>query len=68
MTPITILRLAVHCPECGATPKLRTSNEWVEFLKKVKVDPERFVESYQCHIRSCNTTYDIQVKHFHFAA
>lgn len=68
MAGVTVLRLNVHCPECGAPPKLRTCSEWVDFVKDLEVDPERLVQTYECHIRSCGEVYEIRVKHFHCAA
>lgn len=61
-----LLRLAVRCPSCGAKPRLRMPA--TERLRWEHEDPVRVVITYQCHVRSCGTLYQILAAAFQEAA
>ncbi|MGE0456421.1 MAG: hypothetical protein AB7I13_00265 [Vicinamibacterales bacterium] len=63
---VHILRLLARCPTCGTAPRLRTFPSSQELLEGK--DPTRVVMTYQCHVRTCDTVYEIRVRDFTEAA
>lgn len=61
-----VLRLDARCPTCGVPPRLRTFPDSRELFGGQ--DPERVVQTYQCHVRTCGTVYEIRVRDFTEAA
>jgi hypothetical protein len=59
---VRVLRLSARCPECRTSPRLRTFPETRDIF--LGVDPERVVQTYECHVRSCGCRYEIRVKDF----
>lgn len=61
-----LLRLAVRCPSCGASPPIRVSVS--ERDAHAGDDPERLVATLQCHRRHCQAIFEIRSRDIQRAA
>jgi hypothetical protein len=62
MSPL--LRPAVRCPNCSATPRWRIPD--TERDRYADVAPNRVVATYQCH--RCHVVYDVTAEAYQRAA
>ena len=52
-----LLRLAASCPNCGARPALRITEDAARAV--AHHPPDERLGTYQCHRRACGSIYDL---------
>lgn len=59
------VRLHAECPHCGQRPRLRADPQFMELLgivaQRYTIETETRALTYQCHIRTCNRIYTINI-------